>query len=58
MYQGNVSSDWNCYYLTCPTCGRRFHASEGYCCPEETETRTKLVRVRSGGHRAFLRLSR
>jgi hypothetical protein len=27
----NVPNDWGSYYVICPDCGARWHASEGYC---------------------------
>ena len=27
----NVPADWNAWYETCEYCGKRFHASEGFC---------------------------
>lgn len=27
----NVPDDWNCWYVKCQRCGRRYHASEGGC---------------------------
>ena len=30
---GNVPSDWDAYYRTCPACGTTWHDSEGGGCP-------------------------
>lgn len=33
----NTPDDWDNYYCTCPDCGNRYHASEGYCPCEDEE---------------------
>jgi hypothetical protein len=27
----NVPADWNAWYETCEHCGKRYHASDGFC---------------------------
>jgi len=42
MYNLNVPDDWDNYYIKCPDCGRKYHASETYCpCEDEEDSEDK-----------------
>jgi len=33
----NVPDDYDSYWVTCPECGKKYHASEGYHCDPSAE---------------------